>query len=336
MANFESHRLRLRRVLARLLCGAAFVIAIARPAPAQQSAPQPTQGFAVERFYPSAPGGGWFVMDDIDIGGGLGGAVSLTSGYARNPLEVTSAGKTQQLALVSGESFVNLAAAITYGRFRWYLNLPVPLSVTGNSGTLGAYRLTAPSVSIGANPDTVSDPRIGFDTRLFGKPGSVLRLGAGAQLIFPSGSRADYVSDGRYRAMFRFLAAGDTGHFSYAGQFGLHVRPAEGSLPPGGPEGNELLFGAGAGRRFTVHSGWDAVVGPEFFGETAVHSNYSGQTGFEGLLTGRLEQTGGKPHLRFKLGIGHGVVQSFGAPQWRVLVGVELIGQRPATRASTP
>src|ERR1017187_10615214 len=164
-------------------------------------AQQQAQGFAVERFYPSAPGGGWFVMDDLNIAGELGGAISLTGGYAHNPLEVTSPGSAQQIALVSGESFVDVGAAITYDRFRLYLNIPVPLSVTGNSGTLGPYQLTAPSLNIGANPDTVSDTRIGFDTRLYGKPGSLLRLGAGGQLIFPSGNRADYVTDGRYRAM---------------------------------------------------------------------------------------------------------------------------------------
>jgi hypothetical protein len=322
MANFKSHR----------NCGSAFlaftaglVILSASPADAQQQ----TQGFAVERFYPSAPGGGWFVMDDINIGGGLGGAISLTGGYARNPLEVTGPDGKQRLALVSGEAFLDLGSSVTHDRYRIYVNIPVPLSVTGNSGTLGPYQLTAPSLSIGANPDTVSDTRIGFDTRLYGKPGSLLRLGAGAHLIVPSGNRADYVTDARYRAMFRFLAAGDAGHFTYAGQFGLHVRPVEGSLPPDGPNGNELLFGSRAGRRFTVRNGWVAVVGPEFYGEAAVHSNFSGQTGFEGLLTGRLERTGDKPHLRFRMGIGHGLVQNFGAPEWRILVGVELFGQRP-------
>jgi hypothetical protein len=102
-------------------------------------------------------------MDDINIGGGLGGTVSLTTGYARNPLAVTDPGGTQQLALVSGESFVDVGAAITYDRYRLYLNIPIPLSITGNSGTLGPYQLIAPSLSVGVNPDTVSDPRIGFD-----------------------------------------------------------------------------------------------------------------------------------------------------------------------------
>ena len=81
--------------------------------------------------------------------------------------------------------------------------------LSGTSGTLGPYQFTAPSVSLGTNPDTVSDPRIGVDVRLLGEPGSVLRLGAGAQVIIPSGNRADYVTDGRYGAMFRFLAGTD-------------------------------------------------------------------------------------------------------------------------------
>jgi len=304
--------------------------------PSHADAQQQTLGYAVERFYPSAPGGGWFVMDDLNISGGLGGAVSLTSGYARNPLVVTSPDGTQKLALVSNEAFVNVGIAATYHRFRVYLNLPVPLVVNGNTGTLGPYQLTAPSVSVGTNPDSISDTRVGFDMHLAGKPGDAFRLGVGAQVLVPSGARSDYVTDGRYQGMFRLLAAGDVGRFLYAGQFGLYARPVEGSLPPGGPNGNEFLFGASVGRRFTARKDWDMVVGPEFFGESAVHSNYQGQTGCEGLLTGRLERTGDKPHLRFKLGVGHGLIQNFGAPEWRVLVGVELVGQRVAKSPSKP
>ena len=73
--------------------------------PSPTYAQQPVQGFALERFYPSAPGGGWFVMEDLNISGGLGGAIELSSGYARNPLEVTSPDGTRRLALVSDEAF---------------------------------------------------------------------------------------------------------------------------------------------------------------------------------------------------------------------------------------
>src|SRR5579863_5958270 len=117
MASFESQR---NYGSAFLAFAAGLLVLSAWPSPAD--AQQQTQGFALERFYPSAPGAGWFVMDDINIGGGLGGAISLTGGYARNPLEVTGPGGTQRLALVSGESFLDVGAAVTYDRYRVYLD----------------------------------------------------------------------------------------------------------------------------------------------------------------------------------------------------------------------
>ncbi len=320
---------RLRGSRNRILCIFAFALGLlnflASPAAAQQH----PEGFAVERFYPSAPGGGWFVMDDLNISGGLGGAIELTSGYARNPLEVTSPDRSQKVLLVSGEAFVELGAAVTYDRYRLYLNLPMPFLVTGNSGTIGLFQLTAPNVTAGTNPDTVADPRVGFDVRLLGKPGGRLRLGVGTQLIFPAGSRADYVSDARYRAMLRLLAAGDSGAFSYAGQLGVHIRPLNDFPAPGSPNGSEFLFGGSIGRKFPLRPNWNIVVGPEIYGETAFHSFFnSEQTGAEGLITTRLERTGSASNLRFKVGFGHDLVPHFGAPQWRVLVGVEVFAQR--------
>jgi hypothetical protein len=296
--------------------------------PLLADAQQQPSGFAVERLYQSAPGGGWFVMDDLDISGRLGGAVSLTSGYARNPLVITSSDGKQKLAVVSEEAFVDIGGAVTHDRFRGYVNFPMPLLVTGTSGTLGPYQFTAPSVSLGTNPDSVSDPRIGLDARLFGRSGSLLRLGTGAQLIIPSGSRADYVTDARYRAMFRFLAAGDAGAFTYAGQLGVHVRPLNDAPAPGSPNGSEFLYGISGGRRFAGPSGWSMIAGPEIFGETAFHSFFSGETGTEALLTGRLEHSGAGRNLRIKLGAGHALVQNFGAAQWRIVFGVELFGHK--------
>jgi hypothetical protein len=289
--------------------------------------PQP-RGFAVERFYPSAAGGGWFVMDDLDFDGGFRGAVAFTTGYSRKPLEITSPDGARHLSLVSDETFVDVGVAATYHRYRVYLNFPMPLFVTGKSGTVGPYQLTAPSVDVGTNPDSISDARVGFDMRLLGQPKSSLRLGVGAQLISPSGDRADYVTDGTYRGMLRFLAAGDVGHFSYAGQVGLHVRPLDDSPAPGSPNGNELLFGVSAGRSFSAGAGWAVVIGPEVYGETAFRSFFGGATGVEGLLTGRLERTGDGRRVRLKLGVGRGLDRHFGAPEWRIVFGAELAGQR--------
>jgi hypothetical protein len=298
--------------------------------PSSLIAQQQAQGFALERLYPSAAAGGWFVMDDLNMSGGLGGAVSIISGYSHNPLQVKNPGGTEQLSVVRDEAFADIGVAGTYRRYRFYLNFPMPLLLDGTSGTVGPFQFTAPGVNVGSRPDTVSDPLVGFNVRLWGEPGGRLRIGAGAQLMFPAGDRAAYVTDGTYRGMFGLLAAGDAGRFSYAGHVGVHVRPLDEAPVPDSPRGSEFLFGVSAGRRFNISSGWAVVAGPEFYGETAFHSFFSGQTGMEGLLTGRLERVSDGPHLRFKLGIGHGIVQNFGAPQWRTVFGVELFGQAPA------
>jgi hypothetical protein len=291
-------------------------------------AQQQPAGFAVERFYQSAPGAGWFVMDDLNISGRLGGAISVSSGYARNPLVITGPDGKQKLAVVSEEAFLDIDAAVTHDRFRGYVNFPFPLVVNGTSGTLGPYQFTAPSVSLGTNPDTIADPRLGVDVRLLGEPGTRLRLGAGAQLIFPAGNRSDYLTDGRYRAMFRLLAAGDAGAFRYAGQLGVHVRPLNDAPVPGSPNGSEFLYGISAGPRLDGPSGWALIAGPEIFGQTAFHQFFSGETGTEALLTGRFEHTGTGQNLRIKVGAGHALQQSFGAAQWRIVFGVEMFGHK--------
>lgn len=306
-----------------------FIIAIVPPGNAQQP-----QGFAIERFYPSAPGAGWFVMNDLNASGGLGGVVSLTSSYGRNPLEVTDTGGGN-LALVANAAYMDLGLAVSYDRYRAYLNLPLPLAVNGDSGMLGQTPLTAPQFTIGNNPDTISDPTIGFDMRFLGKPGGSIRLGGNAELVFPSGNRADYTTDGTFRGMFRFLAAGDSGHLTYAGQLGFHVRPLTDLTTPDGPDGNEFLFGASVGRKFSARTGWAIVVGPEVYGQTAVTSFFSlHQTGAEALMSARFEGVGKGRRLRIKTGIGHSLVEHFGAAQWRLLVGMELLGQssRPSSR----
>jgi OmpA-OmpF porin, OOP family len=295
--------------------------AVASRAQAQQQA----QGFAVERLYPSAPGGGWFVMDDLSLRGGLGGDVQLTGGYAYKPLRVTDG--ITHLPVVQDETSTDFGFAATYDRWRLYLDLDMPLLIQGQSGIVGAYQLTAPSVDPGSHPDSLSDARLGVDGRLVGGPGSPFRLGAGAQLLVPEGSRADYDTDGTLRAMLRVLFAGDVGLLSYAGQLGVHIRPLDDAPAPGSPQGSELLFGAAAGARLRIGTGGTAlVVGPEVYGQSAFRS-FLGKdtTGLEGLLSARMEGTaddGGQ--LRVKLGAGGGLDQHFGAPEWRVVLAIEL------------
>jgi hypothetical protein len=305
---------------------AALSIAWAVPARAQLPA---AQGFAVERFAPSAPGGAWLVMDDLDFGGRYGVAASLAVGYARKPLVVDA------LPVVRDQAFADIGLAATYDRFRLYLNFTSPLAIKGESGSAGGVQFTGPSVDLGSIPDLISDVRIGFDTRIFGDPGDALRIGAGAQLLLPNGSRDDYDSDGTVRAMLRALFAGDLDVVSYAAHLGVHVRPLDDAPVPGSPRGSEILFGAAAGPRFPL--GERALaIGPEVYGATAVRSPFdSATTAFEALLSARLEDADASSaglHLRFKLGAGGGVVPHVGAPELRVVGGVEIFAAEPFAR----
>jgi hypothetical protein len=262
-------------------------------------------------------------MDDLDLHGGWGGAVELTTGYAHDPLDLASGG--QRLPVVSDEAFADIGLAVTYDRYRLYADFSSPLAIEGSSGTLGGYQFTAPTATLGNNPDTISDPRIGFDARILGRPGGLFRLGAGAQLYIPSGALEDYDTDGTFRAMFRLLFAGDAGRWMYAGQLGVHLRPLEDSAVPGSPDGSELLFGAAAGPRFSVGNKWAVIVGPEVYGETALRAFFGETTtGLEALLTGRFEGTGDGGQLRVKVGAGGGLDPNFGAPEWRLVLAVEL------------
>ncbi len=300
------------------------------------------QGFDVDRLYLSPPDGGWFVMDALDMHGPLGGAVALTTNYARDSLRVGSANRAPRVAVVSDLSTADFGFAVTYDRFRLYLNLDWILDVAGNSATVGAYQYSAPTTGspltpAGVNPDTApdafGDARIGFDARWIGSPGGPFRLGGSAQLFVPSSntSRSEYVTDGTVRAMLRLLVAGDIGSFGYAGQLGVHIRPLDDGPTPGSPEGSELVFGVAAGPRFGVGGGRSMaiVVGPEVYGETAFRSPLGTATGVEALLSGRLEGTGDSgAQMRVKLGAGGGLDPRFGAPAWRVVVGIEMFGHQ--------
>jgi hypothetical protein len=157
-------------------------------------------------------------------------------------------------------------------------------------------------------------------------------VGASAQLYIPSGSRADYVTDGTYRGMGRFLFAGDVGSLMYAGQLGVHLRPRDDASTPGSPRGSELLFGLAAGGKIPLDREGKRVfvVGPEVFGATAFSSFFGPQqTAFEGMLTGRFEGTGTDgPQLRVKVGAGAGLDPHFGAPEYRIVVAVEVFDHR--------
>jgi hypothetical protein len=282
----------------------------------------PVQGFDAERFFPSAPGAGWFVMDSLDMHGELGGALSFSARYARDPLRVGG------VAVVTDSGYGQIAAAVTFRSWRWSLAFDVPVAVKGRTATIGGYAYPGPDLDLGSHPDTLSDVRVGVDTRLLGDPAGPFRLGLGAQLWIPSGPVEQYVSDGTYRGMVKVLFAGDISWLAYAGHLGVHIRPRDDGGVPGAPRGSELLFGGAAGAKLHIGESTRAVIGPEVYGATAFNGFFhGGTTSAEALLSGRIEGTGSGPQIRVKLGAGVGLGSSFGTPAWRVVFQIEMFGQ---------
>ncbi len=310
------------RLLALALAGFVGTFAFDVSAHAQ------AKGFAVERLYPSAPGGGWVVMDDLDLHGRLGGDLQLTLGYAANPLRVTDG--VHRLAVISDQAFADVGAALTWDRWRVYVNFAMPLAVYGQSGTVGNYSFGGPALDLGSDPDVISDVRLGADVRLLGRPGGPIRLGVGAQLFVPFGDRADYVTDGTFRGMIRAFLAGNAPYFVWAAQLGVHVRPLDDAPAPGSPRGSELLFGAAAGARLRLPRDWSAIFGPELFGATTFRAFLHEEgTALEGLLTARFEGTrGDRMQLRVKIGAGGALNHHFGAAEWRIVAGIEVFNHR--------
>ncbi len=290
--------------------------------PSSAVAQQQAQGFAVERLLLSAPGSWWLALDDLSQEGGLGGAASFSLGYARSPLTVRSSDGSQQLAVVDDQAFASVALAITYDRLRIHARFASPLLVAGHGGTVDGWRYTAPGVNLSQHPDSISDVRLGVDVRLVGTSSDPVRLGVSGELIFPSGLRSDYVTDGSYRGIGRLLAAGGSGRFRWAGHAGVHVRPLD-EPSPGSPRGSELLVGVAAGARLPAGS-VAFLVGPELHCATPFRAFLgSGTRAIEALLTATYRSP---IRLRVKAGVGAGIDPQFGAPAWRAVLQFETQG----------
>jgi hypothetical protein len=291
------------------------------------SAQTAVSGFAVERLTLAAPGSNWIVSNDLKLSGGLRGAMALSTGYAHQPLTLERSNGQRPLQVVSGQASVDVGVAVMFDRLRLSLWAPNLAYGRGTGGRVGNYQYHALAVDPGKDPDTMSDLRLGLESRLLGAVDGTWRLGVGTTLFVPVGQRRDYATDGTYRGLLRGFLAGDWGAWRYAAQTGLHLRPRDGSPAPGSPRGHEVLFAAAFGRRWVLIpvSQTSVFMGAEVWGQTAVNYAFNqDSTGLEGMLTGVYETVQRNEHrLRAKVGFGTGIRSEFGTPEWRAVLGVE-------------
>lgn len=297
------------------LAAGAIVLALSATASADP-------GFSTERFSPAPAGARFVALDDLATTG-IGGALALTTSYARRPWHVGE-GRTR-VDLVRDQAFVGVGASLHAGPLRVSLDLASAVLVHGHAGEAGGARWPGVSVDPASHPDSFADVRLRVDARLLGDARGPFRLGLGAQLWLPAGDRQDFLTDGGYRGVLSVAFAGDAGPFGWAGHGGLHLRPLREPAIEGGPTGSEWVFAVGGGARLPLVAGTMLGLGPELLGATSLRDAFGKATALEILFGGRLEATRpGGAVVRVKLAAGTGLTRAFGAPDARFVLAVEV------------
>ncbi|MBX3227610.1 MAG: OmpA family protein [Labilithrix sp.] len=297
----------MRHRILGLLAGAVVATA-AVDAEAQQA-----RGFAINRFEPSARGSEWFVLDTLDLRGNVRPAVGAVAEWARNPLVIYNRDGSVRSRVVSDQFVVHLGGSVNlFDTLRLNLNVPLYAYTTGESGTINGVTYAAPTSNT-----TFGDIRLGGDVKLAGEYRSAFSLAAGVNLWIPTATEGSYSSEGSARFSPHLIAAGEVGVFVYSVRAGFMYRAR--TEPYAGSElGSEITFGGAAGLRLLDGK---MVVGPELYGST-IGKDFFGRkaTPVEGLLGTHVHLT---DSFRIAGGVAMGFTRGFGAPETRLLFGLE-------------
>jgi outer membrane protein OmpA-like peptidoglycan-associated protein len=280
-------------------------------------------GFAVNRFEPSERGSEWFALESLDFRGKARPAVGIVADYQYRPLVIYGSDGEVKRSVVRNVLTTNVGASFVLAeRLRISANLPIVVFQDGHSGTLGGQVYAAPK-----NQQAIGDLRFGLDLRLLGKYQGPFSLAVGAQLWAPTGSKADYTSDGKIRIAPRLLVAGEVGAFAYAARASYIYRGTDAANYANGPLGSELGYAASVGFRVADKK---LVVGPEIFGSTVVTSKdpvdlFAKKTSpLEGIIGAHYTLPG---DFRIGGGVGTGLTRGYGSPEVRALLNLEFAPQ---------
>jgi OOP family OmpA-OmpF porin len=272
-------------------------------------------GFALSRFEPAERGAGWLTQDDLSLSGHLAPTLGVVADYAYKPLVLYRDDGSERGDVVREHGIVHLGGSLVLAeRYRLSVNLPLVFLASGAPQTLDGNRWNPPLTG------SMGDLRVAADARILGQAGDRFRLAVGARAWMPTGARAGYSGDGKFRIAPQLLLAGDVGRFSYAGRLGYTWRQRETRLGEV-TVGSTADFGVALGYSFLDGR---LVVGPELFGSTRASRRefFDGNdTPLEILLGAQYRGDG----FRASLGVSKGLTQGMGTPTFRVLGGVEFV-----------
>ncbi|MDB4942324.1 MAG: Outer rane lipoprotein omp16 precursor [Labilithrix sp.] len=280
------------------------------------SAQSVARGFAINRFEPSERGSDWFTNESLDLRGNLRPAFGVIADYQYRPLVTYRADGDVHRSIVRNMLALHAGGSVNlFDRLRLSVSVPLIPFVDGHTDALPDGRVY-PSPT---HEQALGDVRAAADLRLLGSYGDAFQLAVGAQVWFPTGSEGTYSGDGAFRVQPRVLAAGDVGVFAYAARVGFQYRNRSEDFGPSAI-GSELAFGGSVGLRLADRK---VTVGPEVFGSTVLDDAFAKRaTPLEGILGAHWSPI---EELRFGAGVGTGLTRGYGSPEFRALLGVEVM-----------
>jgi hypothetical protein len=284
------------------------------PQASAQVQTHPADRFALNGFYPSAPGSTWLVADSLRYEGHKRVTLGLVFDWGRKPL-VLYGPAGSETALVSDQFYAHLGGSILlYDRFRLALSIPVILYQNGSTFYVDDTEYIAP------HGLDVGDIRASVDGIIWRRSDGVVRLAGGMRFFIPSAGRDSYASDGAVRIEPYLAVAGDVGPFTYAGRLGVQYR-AQSTTFAGAALGSQFLLDAAAGYQTPYRR---LLVGAELYGSTVFSEGESyfatAASPLELLLMARWQL----PHgWAASLGFAPGLTRALGTPRFRTLASVE-------------
>jgi hypothetical protein len=303
-------------------CALALVAVAATPAGAQTA-----RGFALDRFAPSGGNSDWFALESLDFSGHFRPSGGLTFNWADQPLAVhDSEGNEYGNAIVSSQMFLHGGLALMmFDRLRAGLSFPLAVHQAGNAQVVGDLFFRS------ASRLAAGDLRVAADALLTGAQRAGFQLAGGVEVLFPTGIRSQYTSDGVIRVAPRLMAAGQWRRkYVYAARVGFQTR---GSLPA--RQRNVVRIGheINGGLALGVRPAEDLVVGAELYGATPVTGgNYLREsvTPLEVLFSARFRPV---ESFHIMLGVAPGITSAIGTPTIRLLARLEYT---PPLSLATP
>ena len=275
--------------------------------------------FSVQRFEP-APGPNNFLgVETLRMEGDWHWSAGLFFNYSRDPFVVSSCTSPTSSCSASGAA-ANPDTHVVRDMLTWdlmasvsprpwfQLGLRIPISyVSGDGLYIGPGPGAGGPLPNGFKAGGVGDPTIEGKFRLFGKPGSPLVLGAGAEISFAAHSLSDtnFIGDSSpVTGGIRGIVEGQVGAFSYGANLRGIFREdvsLQVQAPKAGPDtvvGSEFRYGVAAG--YQVSPIFQVLV--EGFGGTGFRSEpgsnsleVDGAVRIRPLDTTRLHHAGRRP-----------------------------------------